>query len=153
MCAVGKYVTDPNVKKILTEADGIGTPATRAAIIETLFERGYVRRDKQTIVSTPTGQALIASLPQIATTPDMTAVWEAAMRAIQNGTQSLDSFLGRVGAQLEELVAQGRMLGRITVASAQPRPSAGNAARPDKFKPARAPSGGRRRRARAWSQT
>jgi DNA topoisomerase III len=40
MCAIAKYVTDPGAKKILTEADGIGTPATRAAIIETLFERG-----------------------------------------------------------------------------------------------------------------
>ncbi|HEV3193509.1 MAG TPA: DNA topoisomerase 3, partial [Polyangiaceae bacterium] len=42
MCAVGKFVTRPNIKKILTETDGIGTPATRAAIIETLFERGYL---------------------------------------------------------------------------------------------------------------
>jgi DNA topoisomerase-3 len=152
MCAVGKYVIDPNVKKILTEADGIGTPATRASIIETLFERGYVRRDKKTIVSTPTGRALIASLPQVATTPDMTAVWEAAMRAIQNGTQSLDSFLGRVGAQLQELVAQGRTLGRITVASSQPPPPPCRAARPARFKPEAAPSGGRRRKARAWGR-
>ncbi|HEV3188917.1 MAG TPA: DNA topoisomerase III [Polyangiaceae bacterium] len=152
MCAVGKYVTDPNAKKILTEADGIGTPATRAAIIETLFERGYVRRDKKAIVSTPTGRALIASLPQIATTPDMTAVWEAAVRAIQNGTQNLDSFLGRVGAQLEELVAQGRALGRITVASSQPPPPPCRAARPARLKPEAAPSGGRRRKARAWGR-
>ncbi|HTB72988.1 MAG TPA: DNA topoisomerase 3, partial [Polyangiaceae bacterium] len=42
MCGVAKFVRDPAVKKILTEADGIGTPATRAAILETLFERGYV---------------------------------------------------------------------------------------------------------------
>ena len=46
MCGVAKFVRDPAVKKILTEADGIGTPATRAAIIETLFERGYVERSR-----------------------------------------------------------------------------------------------------------
>jgi DNA topoisomerase-3 len=119
MCAVAKYLTDPAAKKILTEADGIGTPATRAAIIETLFERGYIEREKKAIVSTPTGRALIASLPEVATTPDMTAVWEAAMRAIQDGRHSLDVFLARVDAELRELVDQGRALGRITVAEAQ----------------------------------
>ena len=87
-------------KKILSETDGIGTPATRAAIIETLFERGYVARDKRTIVSTETGRALIGCLPEVATTPDMTAVWEAAMRAITDGSQSLDAFLTRIGAEL-----------------------------------------------------
>ncbi len=76
---------DPAVKKILTEADGIGTPATRAAIIETLFERGYVERVGRAIVSTETGRALIRSLPEVATTPDMTAAWEAALRAIADG--------------------------------------------------------------------
>ena len=79
MCNIAKYVTDANVKKILGDADGIGTPATRAAIIETLFNRGFIARDKKFIVSTPTGRALIKALPASATTPDMTAVWEAAM--------------------------------------------------------------------------
>jgi len=123
MCAVAKYVTDPGVKRILTEADGIGTPATRAAIVETLFERGYIERQKKIIVSTPTGRALIESLPQVATTPDMTAVWEAAMRAIQDGRHSLDAFLARVGADLQELVDQGRALGRITVAEGKACPA------------------------------
>ena len=82
MCGVAKFVRDPAVKKILTEADGIGTPATRAAIIETLFERGYVARAGRAIVSTETGRALVTSLPEVATTPDMTATWEAALRAI-----------------------------------------------------------------------
>ncbi len=118
MCGVGKFVRNPQVKKILTEADGIGTPATRAAIIETLFERGYVERVKRTIVSTETGRALVRSLPEVATTPDMTAMWEAAMRAITERTQTLDAFLGRVGAQLEQLVAEGRALGRIAVPAA-----------------------------------
>jgi DNA topoisomerase-3 len=125
MCGVGKFVRDPRVKKILADADGIGTPATRAGIIETLFERGYVERVKKTIVSTETGRALIRSLPEVATTPDMTAVWEAAMRVIAEGQQSSDAFLERVRAQLEGLVAQGRALGRVAVpagADAPPRP-------------------------------
>jgi DNA topoisomerase-3 len=116
MCAVAKFVTNPNIEKLLAEADGIGTPATRAAIIETLFERGYVAREKKTIVSTRTGRSLTQSLPEVATTPDMTALWEAATRAITDGQQTLEAFLGRVSAQLEQLVQQGRALGQITVA-------------------------------------
>ena len=120
MCAVAKFVSNPNIKKILTEADGIGTPATRAAIIETLFERGYVQRVKKTIVSTDTGRALVKSLPEIATTPDMTAMWEAAMRAITEGAQTLDAFLARVGAQLQQLVDQR---GAPLAKSPSPRPA------------------------------
>jgi DNA topoisomerase-3 len=115
MCAIAKYVTDPDVKRILTDADGIGTPATRAAILETLFERGYVERKSKAIVSTSTGRDLIASLPDVATTPDMTAVWEAALRAIHDGRHSLDAFLARIILQLGTLVDQGRALGRIAV--------------------------------------
>jgi DNA topoisomerase-3 len=122
MCAIAKFVRDPAVQKILTEADGIGTPATRAAIIETLFERGYVQRNGRAIVSTETGRALIASLPEVATTPELTATWEAALRAITDGTQTLDAFLARVGAHLEQLVAEGRALGRIAVPPAAPAP-------------------------------
>jgi DNA topoisomerase-3 len=126
MCGVGKFVTNPNIKKILTETDGIGTPATRAAIIETLFERGFAARIKKTIVPTETGRALVAALPEVATTPDMTAVWEAAMRAITEGHQSLDAFLSRICAQLGALVTQGRALGQISVpcsAPSKPRPT------------------------------
>jgi DNA topoisomerase-3 len=126
MCAIAKYVTDPGAKKILTEADGIGTPATRAAIIETLFERGYVERKSKAIVSTSTGRDLIASLPNVATTPDLTAVWEAALRAIHDGRHSLDAFLARINVQLGTLVDQGRARGRIAVSDARV-----NAARTD----------------------
>jgi len=118
MCAIAKYVTDPGAQKILTDADGIGTPATRAAIIETLFERGYVERKSKAIVSTSTGRDLIASLPKVATTPDLTAVWEAALRAIYDGRHSLDAFLARINVQLGTLVDQGRALGRIAVTAA-----------------------------------
>jgi DNA topoisomerase-3 len=118
MCAIAKYVTDPSAKKILTEADGIGTPATRAAILETLFERGYVERKSKAIVSTPTGRDLVASLPDVATAPDLTAVWEAALRAIHDGRHSLDAFLARVNEQLGTLVDQGRALGSIAVSDA-----------------------------------
>ncbi len=120
MVNVAAFVTDAAVKKILTDADGIGTPATRAAIIETLFERGYIARQGKTIVSTPTGRAFVHALPPVATTPDMTAVWEAALRAIVDGQQDLPAFLARVTAQLRQLVEQGRALNQIAVPKTPP---------------------------------
>jgi len=148
MCGVARFVRSPAVKKILTEADGIGTPATRAAIIETLFERGYVERAGRAVVSTETGRALIASLPEVATTPDMTATWEAALRAITDGTQTLDAFLTRVGAHLEQLVAEGRAVGRIAIppAAPAPAPTRGRSPRKPHAADARTPNTGRQRR-------
>jgi DNA topoisomerase-3 len=148
MCGVAKFVRDPAVKKILTEADGIGTPATRAAIIETLFERGYVARAGRTIVSTETGRALIASLPAVATTPELTATWEAALRAITDGRQTLDAFLGRVAAHLQQLVTEGRALGRIAVppAAPAPPPARGRSPRKPHHADAHTPKTGRQRR-------
>jgi DNA topoisomerase-3 len=124
MVHVAAFVTDPAVKRLLTDADGIGTNATRAAIIELLFKRGYIARDRKTIVSTATGRAFVAALPTVATTPDMTAVWEAALRAIAERQQDLPSFLDRVTAQLRHLVAEGRALGRLAVPKAAPPPAA-----------------------------
>lgn len=123
MCSIAKYVTDPGAKKILTDTDGIGTPATRAAIIETLFERGYIERKNKNIVSTRTGRDFIASLPDVATTPDMTAVWEAALGAIQDGRHGLGAFLGRITVQIQSLVDEGRARGRIAVTAAARSPT------------------------------
>src|SRR5262249_33729826 len=115
MCHVARYVESPTLKRILTETDGIGTPATRAAIIETLFERGFIRRERKAIVSTPTGRGLVQILPEVATTPDMTATWEAAIRAIADGKQTLEAFIGPVSAELEKLVSEGKAVGELRI--------------------------------------
>ena len=148
MCGVARFVRDPAVKKILTEADGIGTPATRAAIIETLFERGYVARVGRSVVSTETGRALIACLPEVATTPELTATWEAALRAVAAGTQTSGAFLARVGAHLAQLVAEGRALGRIAVPPAAPAtpPARGRSPRKAHATDARTHNTGRQKR-------
>jgi DNA topoisomerase-3 len=124
MCNVAKYVSDAKAKKILQDTDGIGTPATRAAIIEKLFERGFVERRKKQIRSTPVGRALIAALPVVATTPDQTAIWESAMRRINDGQLDLGRFLGAVTAQLTELVTQGKAQGALPLpAGAMAKPA------------------------------
>ena len=130
MCNVARFVSDPQTKKILQDADGIGTPATRAAIIEILFERSYVERRKKQIRSTPIGRALIDALPTAATSPDTTAVWESAMRRINARQIELDRFLGAVTGQISALVAQGKAAGPLPLPSvvaqtaSPPRPHA-----------------------------
>jgi DNA topoisomerase-3 len=80
MTGIAKYVSNPQIKALLRETDGIGTPATQASIIQTLFERRFIEEQKKQIVSTATARSLIAALPDVATQPDMTALWEARAR-------------------------------------------------------------------------
>src|SRR5690606_3015485 len=107
------YVGDAKVKQILKETDGIGTPATRAAIIETLFERRFVERQNKQIRSTAIGRAFIEALPAVATSPDLTAIWESAMRRIHEGELPLERFLDAVVRQTSELVARGKQQGAL----------------------------------------
>jgi DNA topoisomerase-3 len=115
MTGIARFVSNPEIKTLLREADGIGTPATQAAIIQTLFERGYVEEKKRNIISTPTGRALISKLPTIATEPDMTALWEAAMQKIHEGQMPLDAFLTATVSQLRDLIVAGKASGPLDV--------------------------------------
>jgi DNA topoisomerase-3 len=108
MVHVADFVEDARVKAILTEADGLGTPATRPAVIETLFERGFIERRGKAIVSTPIGRSLITSLPASARTPDLTAEWEAAMRDVADGKLAVDAFVARTAQQLSVLIAHAK---------------------------------------------
>src|SRR5207244_1141343 len=122
MIGIFRYVDDLNVKRILRETDGIGTPATQASIIETLFKRGFLEKRRRQILSTATGRLLIATLPAVATTPEMTAVWELAMRRISEGKMALDDFLGRVLKQVQQLIDGARTRGPLRAATATPCP-------------------------------
>lgn len=75
MTGIARFVADKELKKILRETDGLGTEATRAGILDTLFKRGLLQRDNKLIKSTPAGRGLIHALPSEATYPDMTAHW------------------------------------------------------------------------------
>jgi DNA topoisomerase III len=125
MIGISRFVDDPNVKRVLRETDGIGTPATQANIVETLFKRGFLEKRKRQIISTATGRLLIASLPALATTPDMTAVWELAIRRIADRQVSLDDFLRRVLKQVQQLIEAGRKAGALRAAGATPCPQQG----------------------------
>lgn len=108
MTGISAHVSDPELKKILRETDGLGTEATRAGIIELLFKRGYLRRQGKIINSTPTGQALVKALPEVATFPDLTARWESQLSAIHDGRGSYQQLMAPLQAQLQVMVDESR---------------------------------------------
>jgi DNA topoisomerase-3 len=124
MTGIARFVSDAKIKQLLREADGIGTPATRAAIIQTLFDRKFIEEKKRQIVSTSTARALIAALPDVATRPDLTALWEAGLRRVHDGEGSLDDFLAAVRAQLGELVTRAKAAGPLQLPGIEQRPCA-----------------------------
>jgi len=106
MTGISRYVTDPEIRKILKDTDGLGTEATRAGIIELLFKRSFLSRQGKSILSTPVGQGLINSLPMSATTPDMTALWESNLDAISRKEAKYLSFMSPLIDSLSELITQ-----------------------------------------------
>jgi DNA topoisomerase-3 len=106
MTGISRYVTDSEIKKILKETDGLGTEATRAGIIELLFKRGYLIRQGKSILATPVGTGLIRSLPESATTPDMTALWENSLDAISQKRLKYDAFMQPLLSTLDGLITQ-----------------------------------------------
>ncbi|GAC1626334.1 MAG: DNA topoisomerase III [Nevskia sp.] len=108
MKSVGRQVQDAKLRQVLKETSGIGTEATRAAIIETLLARGYIERQgkKKLLVSTLKGRVLIAAVPDSVKDAATTAVWEQALDDIAQGKAGLDEFLAKQRAGLRELMAE-----------------------------------------------
>lgn len=104
MTGISRYVEDPEVKKVLKETDGLGTEATRAGIIELLFKRGFLVRNGKSILSTDAGRALIGSLPDASSKPDMTAQWEVSLDAISQKQLGYQSFIDELTGKLHQLV-------------------------------------------------
>jgi DNA topoisomerase-3 len=87
-----------------TEKKGLGTPATRASIIEKLVSMGYVARKGKQLHATEDAVALIALLPELVTSPKMTAEWENELLQMEQGKVTADAFLQRITAMVEQLV-------------------------------------------------
>ncbi|MCO4764216.1 MAG: DNA topoisomerase 3 [Myxococcales bacterium] len=100
----GEGLEDAELERAM-KRNGLGTPATRASIIETLLSRRYIQRDGQHLLPTPQGRALIASLP-IADlrSPRLTGQWEARLVAMAEGRESRDAFMDDVRTLTEKLV-------------------------------------------------
>lgn len=106
MTGISRFVTDPEIRKILKDTDGLGTEATRAGIIELLFKRSFLTRQGKAIVATDVGKGLINSLPQSATTPDMTALWENNLDSMSRKEIQYQAFMQPLISKLDELITQ-----------------------------------------------
>lgn len=106
MTGIARYVTSSEVKKILKDTDGLGTEATRASIIELLFKRQFLQRTGKTIQATELGTVLINALPASATTPDMTAQWEANLNAIAEKASSYQHFMQPLCSKISAMIAE-----------------------------------------------
>jgi DNA topoisomerase III len=113
MESIDKEISDPRLKLIMKnkEKAGIGTDATRSAIIEGLFRREYIENDKKLIFPTVRGFALIELMEKVApamTDPVLTAQWEEQLNQVEQGTLHLEQFEGDLGRWLGQLVEQIR---------------------------------------------
>lgn len=124
---VADFVTDPVIKKLLKDKDkdkkdehgGIGTPATRAAMLEALKKRNYITLEKGKLIPTDTGYALIDALPGIAVNPDMTALWAEKQTAIENGELTVEEFINELYDELTGMISDVD-LGEMKIEPAAP---------------------------------
>lgn len=100
----------------LMEKHALGTPATRARIVELLLQRGFVRREKKTLVSTEKGQALLAVVPDRLQSPELTGEWERRLEAIAAGAEAMDPFLADIRTFTSAVVDEVRQQGPTTAA-------------------------------------
>ena len=106
METAGKEVEDEEVRQSLKEC-GIGTPATRAAIIETLFSREYIVRHKKSLVPTEKGLALYSVVKQMRIADvEMTGAWEAALAKIERGELRAETFRKEIEEYTAEIVSE-----------------------------------------------
>lgn len=102
METAGKSVEDPDLRDAMKE-NGIGRPSTRAAIIETLFKRNYIRRERKNLVATPDGERLISLIrDDLLKSAELTGQWEKKLRDIEACKYQASQFLD----QLKQMVCQ-----------------------------------------------
>ncbi|MCK0751990.1 DNA topoisomerase III [Chromohalobacter japonicus] len=106
MMNIARYVDDDAVRRTLRDTDGLGTEATRAGILETLITRGYVIRQQGALRATRTGRALIQALPDTATRPERTALWEQRLAEIAEGNADATAFLDTLVGDVHQLLSQ-----------------------------------------------
>ena len=86
------------------ERKGLGTPATRADIIEKLVKDGFVKREKKQMLPTEDGMKLITVLPDVVKSPKLTADWENALTLVAKGEYSMQEFMGGIEDMVRDLV-------------------------------------------------
>lgn len=104
METAGKQLDDAALKRAMRSC-GLGTPATRAAILQTLLDRTYVLRDGKDLVSTPRGRAVIDAVPvEALKSPELTGRWEGRLADVADGRATRAAFMADTGRYTREIV-------------------------------------------------
>ena len=104
METAGKFVEDETLRAAMKE-NGIGRPSSRASIIETLFKRRYIRREKKRLVATPTGIELIDLIrEELLKSCELTGIWEKKLRDIEHQKYDAQQFINELKTQVTEIV-------------------------------------------------
>ncbi|HEY9082473.1 MAG TPA: DNA topoisomerase 3 [Vicingaceae bacterium] len=109
METAGKQVDDEELRELMKE-NGIGRPSTRANIIETLFKRKYIVRNKKQLLPTTTGIQLIDTIKnKILTSAELTGTWEKQLQEIEKGKYNAGTFIKNMKKMVDDLVYEVRM--------------------------------------------
>ncbi|MBM6866260.1 DNA topoisomerase 3 [Bacteroides caecigallinarum] len=104
METAGKLVENDELRDAMKE-NGIGRPSTRAAIIETLFKRRYIRKEKKNLIATPTGVELIQLIhEELLKSAELTGIWEKKLREIEKGSYDAATFINELKQMVTEIV-------------------------------------------------
>lgn len=104
METAGKFVNDEEIRAALKE-NGIGRPSSRASIIETLFKRKYIQRNRKRIVATPLGIQLIDIIKEkLLTSCELTGIWEKKLRDIEHQKYDAAQFVNELKIQINQIV-------------------------------------------------
>lgn len=104
MESAGKTVDDEELREAMKE-NGIGRPSTRAAIIETLFRRRYIFRERKNIVATNAGIELIATIgEELLKSAKLTGIWENKLRRIERGQYQASEFISELKEMISAIV-------------------------------------------------
>ena len=104
METAGKFVENDELRDAL-KANGIGRPSTRAAIIETLFKRHYIRKERKNLIATPTGVELIGLIhEELLKSAELTGIWEKKLREIESKNYCATVFLDELKQMVGEVV-------------------------------------------------
>ncbi|WP_010136018.1 type IA DNA topoisomerase [Ochrovirga pacifica] len=109
METAGKQVKDDELRDLMKE-NGIGRPSTRASIIETLFKRNYIERNKKQILPTSTGIQLIDTIQnKLLKSARLTGEWEKQLKDIERGTYHAGTFIRNMKQMVDDLVVEVRL--------------------------------------------
>jgi DNA topoisomerase-3 len=121
METAGKSVDDEELRELM-KTNGIGRPSTRAAIIETLFKRKYVKRRKKSLLPTDLGEKLIDTINnKLLKSVELTGQWEKLLKDIEAGTYNPKAFINHMKKMVDDLVTEVRMEKKSVIISETPQ--------------------------------